>query len=217
MALATGSVDSTGRPGPERIVDTRICDCCQAALTRTSEGLLAVYRDRTEQEVRDISVVREVNGRWTDPVPVASDGWVYRACPVNGPAVDANGREVAVAWYTEAGGGARVRLARSRDAGASFSPPVQVDDGAPLGRAELELMPDGSVLAVWLERVRDAAEWRIKRIDPRGNVAGRWTLATVPATREAGFARAALVGTNLYVAWTAGSGGGVRIHRVPIS
>lgn len=217
MAFAAGTVDPAGRPGPDRILDPRVCDCCQTALTRTSEGLLAVYRDRSEAEIRDISVVREVNGRWTDPVPVARDEWTYRACPVNGPSVAALGRAVAVAWYTEGGGAPRVRLARSPDAGARFGAPVQVDDGSPIGRAELVLGPEGSLLVVWLERVRDAAEWRVKRFDPDGKVTGRWTVATVPATRAAGFARAELLGSDLFVAWTApGPEGGIRIHRVPI-
>ncbi len=217
MSLATGRVDQNGKAGPDRILDSRVCDCCQTALARTSEGLIAVYRDRSEGEVRDISMVRQVNGRWTDPVPVAADGWVYRACPVNGPSVAASGREVAVAWYTEGGGAPRVRLARSADAGASFGAPAQVDDGAPIGRAEVNYGPDGSLLVGWLERVGDAAEWRIKRYDRSGKPAGRWTVATVPPTRAAGFTRAALLGRDLFVAWTAPDpAGGIRIHRIPI-
>lgn len=217
MSLGYGTVDARGQPGLDRILDPRVCDCCQTGLTRTSEGLLAVYRDRSEGEVRDIAIVRQVGGQWTAPVPVASDGWVYRACPVNGPSVSARGRDVAVAWYTEGGGAPRVRLARSPDAGASFGPPVTVDDGRPIGRAELELAPDGAVLAIWLERVSDAAEWRVKRFAPNGTVTGRWTLATVPPTREAGFARAALLDRDLFVAWTApGPDGGVRIQRLPV-
>lgn len=217
MSLGSGRIDRNGQSGPDQILDSRVCDCCQTAITRTSEGLLAVYRDRSDTEVRDISVVRQVNGRWTDPVPVAQDGWVYRACPVNGPSVAARSRQVAVAWYTEGGGAPRVRLAGSADAGARFGPPVQVDDGRPIGRAELELAPDGSTLVVWLERVRDQAEWRVKRIGADGKVTGRWTLAQVPPTREAGFARAALVDRELFVAWTApGPDGGVRVHRLSL-
>jgi hypothetical protein len=217
MGLGYATVDPRGQPGPDRILDPRVCDCCQTALTRTRDGLLAVYRDRSDGEVRDIAVVRQVGGRWTAPVPVASDGWVYRACPVNGPSVAARDRDVAVAWYTEGGGTPRVRLARSSDAGASFGPPVPVDDGRPIGRAELELVPGGAAVVVWLERVRDAAEWRVKRFAPNGTVTGRWTLATVPPTREAGFARAARLDRDLFVAWTApGPGGGVRIQRLPV-
>jgi hypothetical protein len=177
--------------------------------------LIAVYRDRSEDEVRDISVVRRVNGRWSTPVPVATDGWVYRACPVNGPSVAAAARRVAVAWFTSAGGKPRVKLARSSDAGASFGSPIQIDDGNPLGRTDVELLPDGSVLVVWLEIVGDQAEWRVKRIGADGSVASRWTIGSAPRTRQAGFARTGVAGGDLFVTWTApGPTGGVRIERI---
>lgn len=215
MALAAGSLDARGRALPDAILDARACDCCQTAIARTAEGLIAVYRDRSDEEVRDISVVRRVNGKWTTPARVASDGWVNRACPVNGPAVAAAGREVAVGWFTAADGKPRVKLARSRDAGATFGAPIQVDDGNPLGRTDVELLPDGSVLAVWLEIVGDQAEWRIKRIRADGKIVSRWTVGSAPRTRQAGFARTGLSGGDLFVAWTApGASGGVRIERL---
>ncbi|HLG05162.1 MAG TPA: hypothetical protein VI383_03350, partial [Gemmatimonadales bacterium] len=140
-----------------------------------------------------------------------------RACPVNGPSIAASGRAAAVAWYTEAGSTPRVNLAWSADAGASFGAPIRVDDGRPIGRAEVELAPDGTVLIIWLERAGNQAEWRVKRIGRDGRPSRRWTLATVPASREAGFARAAVLGRDLFVAWTApGPQGGVRIDRLAI-
>ncbi|HEX7024975.1 MAG TPA: hypothetical protein VF187_09165, partial [Gemmatimonadales bacterium] len=215
MALMAGSITSDGRVGTDVMVDARVCDCCQTALARTSEGLIAVYRDRSEEEVRDISAVRQVNGRWTTPVRVGADGWVYRACPVNGPSVSAAARRVAVAWYTAGDGKPRVKLAWSADAGASFGAPFRVDDGNPLGRVDVDLLPDGSALVVWLEIVGDSAEWRVKRIAPDGRVRARWTVGSAPRTRQAGFARAALSEGQLFIAWTApGPDGGIRIERL---
>jgi len=215
MALAAGVIDGSGRVLADTILDRRTCDCCQTALARSALGLIAAYRDRSDAEVRDIAIIRQVNGRWTQPAPLAVDGWVYRACPVNGPSIAADGQQVAVAWYTGAGETPRVKLARSSDAGARFDRAVQIDDGSPLGRAELELLPDGAVLAIWLEQVGDRAEWRAKQIRKDGRIGGRWTVGEVPATREAGFARAARLGKDLYVAWTAaGAQGGIRIHRL---
>lgn len=217
MALAAGSIDASGKVGPDVIVDSRVCDCCQTALARTSEGLIAVYRDRSEEEVRDIAAVRQVNGKWAPPVRVAADGWVYRACPVNGPSIAAAGRQVVVAWFTSADGKPRVKLARSGNAGAGFGAAVQVDDGNPLGRTDLELLGDGSVLVTWLEIVGDQAEWRVKRFGADGRMLGRWTVGAAPRTRQAGFARTALADGSLFVAWTApGPTGGVRIERLPI-
>lgn len=215
MALYAGSLDRAGKVAGETMLDGRVCDCCQTALARTSEGLIAVYRDRSDQEVRDISAVRQVKGRWSEPVKVAADGWVYRACPVNGPSIAADGRRVSVAWFTGADGTPRVKLARSPDAGATFGAPIQIDDGNPLGRTDVELLPDGSALVTWLEIVGDQAEWRVKRMGAGGKVIGRWTVGSAPRTRQAGFARSALSGGDLFVAWTApGPGGGVRIERL---
>ena len=216
MALAAGTLGKDGRPGADAIIDARVCDCCQTSLARTSEGLVAVYRDRSDQEIRDIYSVRQVNGRWAAPVRVAADGWLYKACPVNGPSVAAAGRRVVVAWFTSADGASRVKLARSSDAGASYAAATQIDDGNPLGRVDVELLPDGSALVTWLEIVGDAAEWRVKRLGADGKVRGRWTVGSAPRTRMAGFARTAMSGGDLFVAWTApGGDGGVRIDRLP--
>ena len=215
MALAAGSIDAEGRTQPDALIDALVCDCCQTALARTSDGLIAAYRNRTPEEVRDIHVIRQLNGRWTSPARVAEDGWVYRACPVNGPSLAAQGKTVVIAWYTGANNTPRVKLAWSADAGASFAAPVQVDDGSPLGRSEVELAADGSALAIWLEKTGAAAEWRLKRIGPDGKTLARWTIGTVPPTRDAGFTRAARLGGDLYIAWSDRSEqGGVRIHRL---
>ena len=73
------------RPTPgqslgETILDARVCDCCQTTLARTADGLFAALRDRTESELRHLSVVRQ-------------DNW---------PSVMADGRRVVVAWLTGA-------------------------------------------------------------------------------------------------------------------
>ena len=116
----------TGGLGPEIEVDDGICDCCQTAAAVTSDGPVVVYRDRTPNEIRDIAIVRQVNGAWTPPAIVSADNWNINACPVNGPAVAAEGRLVAVAWYTAAGGTRRVKVAFSADAGATFGAPLHL-------------------------------------------------------------------------------------------
>ena len=46
--------------------------------------VLAIYRDRTETERRDIAS-RRLQGNWTVSQPVGVDGWQINGCPVNGP------------------------------------------------------------------------------------------------------------------------------------
>jgi hypothetical protein len=216
MRVYAGTLDDAGAPAGETVLDARTCECCQTALARTSEGLIAAYRDRSEAEIRDIAVTRQVGGRWTDPVIVHPDRWEFRACPVNGPQLAAEGKRVALAWFTGAGG-PRVQLALSSDAGATFGAPLRIDDGNPLGRVEVVWLPDGSATVFWLEIAGEAGEWRAKRISAEGRVTERWTATRTSRTRDAGFLRAVAGPAGLFYAWTApGPDGGVRIARRPI-
>ncbi|HEU0076539.1 MAG TPA: sialidase family protein, partial [Longimicrobiaceae bacterium] len=148
--LVHTALAADGGVGAERPLDARICDCCQTGQATTSAGPLVVYRDRSADEIRDVYVVRRVGGRWTEPRPVHADGWKIPACPVNGPQVAARGEQVAVAWFTGARDTARVLVAFSRDAGATFGAPVRVDDGDPAGRVDVELLEGGGALVSWI-------------------------------------------------------------------
>jgi hypothetical protein len=52
-----------GQASEDAAIDRRVCDCCPTSAAPTSEGPIAAYRDRSEKELRDISVVRFVKGR----------------------------------------------------------------------------------------------------------------------------------------------------------
>jgi hypothetical protein len=123
-------------------IDARVCDCCQTDVAVSEAALLVVYRDRSEDETRDIQAARLENGVWTTPVTVHADGWRIDACPVNGPAVAARGDEVAVAWFT-APDQPRVRVAFSADGGRTFGPPLEVASGKVVGRVDVVLLQDG--------------------------------------------------------------------------
>src|SRR6185436_12033224 len=86
----------------DALLDPDVCTCCQTVAALTDEGPIVAYRDHSSDETRDISVVSMQNGQWTRPRAVHRDGWRMNACPVNGPALIASGKRVAVAWYTGA-------------------------------------------------------------------------------------------------------------------
>jgi hypothetical protein len=220
MTLRFRSVGPEGVPGPEVLVDGRICDCCQTDAALTSRGPVVVYRDRSEQEIRDIYMTRWVNGAWTEGAPVHADDWKIDACPVNGPAVAARGDQVAVAWFTGAGDVPRVNVAFSGDAGAAFGSPVQVDDGNPAGRVDALMLEDGSALVSWLERTSSGqAEVRARRVWPEGRTGPAATVTVSSDARASGFPRMAALGDgSLLIAWTdAGeSGTRVRVARAEI-
>lgn len=208
-----------GGKSAEQLLDPRACDCCQVTAAVTADGPIVAYRDRSADEIRDIYVVRHVNGKWTEPAPVYNDNWHIAACPVNGPSADANGRNVALAWFTAANDSARVKLAFSSNAGASFGSPMRVDDGAPGGRVDVQLLPDGSALVSWIERIGgDTAAVRARRIARDGRRGDGITVATSSVARASGFPRLARSGGHVFFAWTQpGRPSQVRTARLAIS
>ena len=91
----------------------------QTAAAVTAEGPIVAYRDRSEGEIRDIYISRLAGGTWSEPAPVHRDNWKIAACPVNGPALSANGRQVAIAWFTAQGEEGHVFAAFSSDPGTA--------------------------------------------------------------------------------------------------
>jgi hypothetical protein len=216
-------VRADGTAGTETLVDGRTCDCCQTDAALTSRGVVVVYRDRSAQDVRDIYVTRRTEGGWTEGIPVHRDGWVISGCPVNGPAVDASGDRVAVAWFTGAGDRPRVYVAFSEDAGASFGDPVRVDGGDPSGRVDLSLLPDGRAAVSWLERRGpEGAELRLASVGPGGREGPPVVVAPSSAARASGFprmVRAPWNGSEVVLAWTDASDAErprVRVARVEV-
>lgn len=205
MSLATAAFTFDGRVSvAERILDGRVCDCCQTSVAVTSKGPVIVYRDRSVDEIRDIAVVRRDGaGAWTKPVPVHNDGWKIHACPVNGPSIAARGDNVAIAWFTAANDTPMVRLAFSHDAGATFAAPIRVDEGQPAGRVDVELTRDGAALVSWIERIGgDAAAVRLRRVERTGRSGAPITIAASSAARASGFPRMVVAGNDAIFAWT---------------
>src|SRR5215216_1494141 len=168
----------------------------------TSQGPIAVYRDRSQNEVRDIYIVRQVNGTWTTPQPVFADNWQINGCPVNGPAVTSDGSRVALAWFTSAANTPHVKIAFSQDAGATFGQPIQVDDGENVGRVDTLLLRDGSALVCWLSGSTEGGQIKIRRIQADGTVGPAAVLAQTDISRSSGFPRMARLGDRVLFAWT---------------
>ncbi len=203
------------------LLDESVCDCCPTAAAVTGRGPVVVYRDRDKKEMRDISIVRRVDGRWTQPAAVHADGWKIEGCPVNGPAVAARDQGVAVAWYTEAGGRATVRVAFSSDAGARFAAPVEVDAPAggrtPLGHVAVALDDAGDAIVTWVAgRSGGAADILVRRISAGGRVGPERAVAQTRAARSSGIPRALRMGEWLVIAWTDGGARRVRAAAVAL-
>ena len=194
---ADGAVTTT------RMLDPRTCDCCQTASAMTSKGPIVVYRDRSDDEIRDISVVRLVNGEWTAPAPLHNDGWKIDYCPVNGPATSAIGDTVVAVWFTGAQDTSRVNVVFSTDAGATFNAPVRADDGLPAGRVDVEMLSGDAALVSWIERVGgDTAQVRARIVRRDGRVEPHVVVSPSSGTRSSGFPRMARTADGVLIAWT---------------
>lgn len=201
MTLRFAEFLSDGTRVRETRLDAKVCDCCQTAMVNTSKGLLAAYRDRSDAELRDISLIRP-GAEKVEPREFSKDGWKINACPVNGPALASSGETVTAVWFTM-GGKARVRASVSRDGGDTFAPPVDVDAAFPLGRVDVAVLPSGESLLSWLGRGEGgAAEIKAAFIDASGVLKPAFKVASTSTARASGFPRLELSGDEVVFAWT---------------
>ncbi len=202
MTVRTANWNPDGSVSAETTLDPRTCECCQVSMAAAKAGLVAVYRDRSDQEVRDIAIVRQIGGQWSAPAKVGDDGWVSRQCPVNGPSIAAVGDAVGVAWFTAANGTPMVKAALSQDGGRTFGLPIRIDDGNPLGRVHVQVTGPGRGAVTWLEAKENDGVWRVRQIGTGRDTQPARTVGATTRTRDAGFPRTALIGSDLYVAYT---------------
>ena len=213
MTVHFARFDKNWKQVEESAVDARVCECCPTAVTVTSEGVIAAFRDRSANEIRDIYTSRLVNGKWSEPAAVHADGWKIAACPVNGPALSASGRTVAASWFTVKGEQGQAFLAFSSDAGRTYGAPIRVDDGGSLGRVDAALVPDGSAaIATWIEFADQRSQFRARRIGRDGTRSAPVTIAGLASGRASGYPRMAMTGRELVFAWTeSGAGGAMQV------
>lgn len=189
----------------DAVVDPRSCDCCQVAVAITSRGPLLAWRGRDANEVRDIATARYQQGAWTAPRIAHADGWKVEGCPVNGPALAARDANVALAWYSEGNGGPALWLARSGDAGDSFTSPLRVDAGpGMLGRPAVA-MDARQVWVAWLREENGGQRLQLARYAP--DLAGK-PLQVLSVARLAtrglasGYPRLVVDEGGAWLAWT---------------
>jgi hypothetical protein len=219
-ALRTARIRGDATTG-ELLLDPRACDCCATAAVLAGAGPLIAYRDRGDDELRDISTLRTgAGGAWQPPAALAADGWVIDGCPVNGPALLASGERVAAAWFTGAGDRPRVRAALSADGGATFPSPVDVDTpvGArkPLGRVGLTSDGKEGAILTWLAADGARAFLMARRLPPSDRPPLQ--IGETVGLPTSGIPRAAAVGPNLIVVWRVpGPPATIQTARVPLA
>ncbi|MDH3481734.1 MAG: hypothetical protein OEM50_08460 [Gammaproteobacteria bacterium] len=151
MTLRSAVVSPSGDVSHKQLVDEIVCDCCQTDVAVSSAGPIAVYRDRTVDEIRDVYVSRFSNGAWEPGTPIANDAWEIAGCPVNGPAIEAQGDLVTIAWFSAANGSPVVRAALSTNGGRTFKEPVEIAARRASGHVGIAIIDQSSAAVSWVE------------------------------------------------------------------
>jgi hypothetical protein len=210
VGLRYAALNAEGQVTRDLFVDPITCECCPTSASVASSGPVVVYRGRQDPPgtkpsevmndrptVRDIYITRLQEGRWTKPHLVHADNWVINACPDNGPAVDASGNAVAVAWWTGANDAPKVQVAFSFDAGDTFGRAIHVDSAKAEGQVTLALLPGGDAAIIgWLENGQTWARW----VSARGVTGPPVALGRSP--RHSRLPKWVVQGDNVLATWT---------------
>ena len=201
MTLRAGIFDKSGANVSEWELDHRVCDCCQTSSAMTENGPIIVYRDRSQQEVRDIYATRLVDGAWTLPQAIHNDNWQIAGCPVNGPSVAAMNKRVAVAWFNAKDDVPKIQLVLSTDSGLSFSEPIVVESPNTNGRVDTTILDSGNIIVSWMDTAGEA-KIMLSRYDINGELLSTTEVAGSSPSRRSGFPIIEAVGNSVYVTWT---------------
>ena len=199
MTLRAATLDLNRIISQEVELDASTCDCCQTGGVNTDSGPMVVYRDRSIDEIRDISFVQRVDSTWTPPRTVASDLWQIDGCPVNGPSIASYKEAVAAAWFTSAMNRPAVKVAFMMD--STFADAIELDTSEPFGRVDIALINSNEAVVSWLDSGEDPAI-KYRQIHRNGKLSVEHTVAVTSAERGSGFPQMAYLDGFLYFAWT---------------
>jgi hypothetical protein len=208
--LIRSVVDASGKLVNEERLDDDVCSCCPTAVAKTAKGVLLAYRDHTPKDIRDISVLRLENGKWSASKTLNADNWQINACPINAAAVASSGGHAAIAWFTAAQNAPRVQVAFSSDSGATFGKPVKVSTASAHGYASIVVDDQGNATISWLEQGSNTARVLVRRVTASG--AAGPVLEIAKGDRAAlGYPKLVRAGGEVMIAW-----GGAKIQSASI-
>jgi len=201
MTLRTATFDIEGNIFDEKELDNRICDCCQTTATIVGEKTIVAYRDRSVDEIRDISFVQKTKTNWSTSSTVNMDQWKIAGCPVNGPAITSNENYTAIAWYTQANDTAKVKVAFYDFQNNTFTKSIQINEGETLGRVGITML-ENSALVTWLEKTSEGTHIKLVAVDINGNKSTSKTISKTSDSRKSGFPQIEKTKDKVIFAWT---------------
>jgi hypothetical protein len=158
---------------PDALVDERVCDCCSLDTLLLPNGrVLLAYRDRSDDEIRDITYLSYRRDGWQPASAPTADGWRIAGCPVNGPSLSRRSGNLLAAWFTGVNDTAQVLVARSNNLGRTWNQVVRLDDPEVPARGSLGsfVLRNGSRWVGWLETTGDYALRPLRGDGSRGSI-----------------------------------------------
>ena len=218
MSLRSAEFDTLGQLYREYEIDNRVCDCCQTDLALLPNGsAIAVYRDRSEKEVRDISYVIYENGKWSAPKNLHPDNWQIQGCPVNGPAIATQGQKVVVAWYSMIEQQKTIQVTFSDDGGKSFGKAIKLPYPSPLGRVDVEFIAEDRALVSLIDLTEGKGQIKTVVVEDGGSIHDATVISEIKTSRASGFPIMAKMNQNIFLAWTVtGKPSTIKTVKIPI-
>ena len=202
MTIRFARITNSGDVINESELDSATCDCCQTSIAETNNGPVVVYRDRSNNEVRDIYITQKINNVWEAPTPVHNDGWIINGCPVNGPKVDFNSNNLAVSWFTVSDEKPTINLSFSKSNGTSFTTPIKINDHDAIGRVDVAFLNDHEVLVSYIEGDDVGTYLRIKKVSIDGKVSAPITISKIDSGRNTGVPQLEVFNNEIFIVWT---------------
>lgn len=204
MTLRGALVFENGSIQYDTLLDDRVCDCCNTSTAiGTNDVILVAYRDRSEKEIRDVSVVRwEQETGWSQPKNIGNDNWEIPGCPVNGPSIDTYDDGAAIAWFTAKNDKPKVQIVFSDDNGLTFGLPIRVDSNDTSGRVDVAMISKESALVCWMENIEETTVIKAIKINSNGSTGEAIVVATTSPERASGFPQMEVMDNKAYFAWT---------------
>ena len=202
MTIRFAEITDKGDVIKESELDASTCDCCQTSIAITNDGPIVVYRDRSEEEVRDIYSVKNINGTWEKPNAVHDDGWIINGCPVNGPKVAVNSKNLAVSWFTVSNNHPLVNVSFSKNNGNSFGAPLKVNDHDAIGRVDVAFLNDEEVIVSYMEVDDIGTYLRIKKVSFDGKISEPITISKIDGGRNTGVPQLEIIDSEIFIVWT---------------
>lgn len=200
MTLRSALISNEGAVSHRLEIDHSVCDCCQTDLAMSSCGMIAVYRDRSHDEIRDIYFSTFNEDQWSEPLPVSVDDWKINGCPVNGPSVAAIDAQITVAWYTEAEKTRSIKLTRSTSCTPDFQTPLVIASGdSIMGRVDLIMDHQYNAILTWMAESDSGANLHITKVDKSGKIILDQVIAKMSKSRRSGFPRLAQIKKGKYL------------------